>query len=221
MVIHTVGDSHSYNGWDALPNIITHHLGPRLCFSIGRDGIDLRKFYDDNDIVNLNNGIVDSRKLNDILGLGKVNEGDTVVFCFGEIDCRCHIHKYVSEDRNYKDIINNIVDKYFIQIKKAVDTFTSLQTAVYNVVPPVKKEYIVENEEYPQLGTDEERKQYVVYFNEKLKHNCIEYGYIFVDVYDKYTDEDGFLNKLLSDGTVHIRDASHIKSFIDANFISS
>ena len=45
---------------------------------------------------------------------------------------------------------------------------------VYNVVPPVQKHNTHENLEYPYLGTDEERKKYVLYFNKKLKQKCIE-----------------------------------------------
>ena len=88
---------------------------------------------------------------------------------------------------------------------------------VYNVVPPIQKHNKVENPEYPYLGTDEERKQYVLYFNKKLKEKCIEYNYIFFDVYEKYIDENGFLRKDLSDDSVHIRDGSHILSFINEN----
>jgi len=42
MMIHTFGDSHSCRGWEGIPNIQTHHLGPKLCFSIGRDGINIK-----------------------------------------------------------------------------------------------------------------------------------------------------------------------------------
>ena len=33
MSIHTIGDSHSCNGWNG---IIHHHLGPVLCYSLGK-----------------------------------------------------------------------------------------------------------------------------------------------------------------------------------------
>ena len=67
------------------------------------------------------------------------------------------------------------------------------------------------------MGTDEERKSYVLYFNEKIREKCIEKGYIFFDIYDKYTDENGFLRKELSDGNVHIRDGTYISKFITEN----
>ena len=192
MVIHTFGDSHSFKGWTNIPNVLTHHLGPKLCFSIGRDGINIKDGYN-------------------------VNNGDTVIFCFGEIDCRCHIHKHITKGNNYKQIIDNIVNNYFIEIKKAVNTFKNLNTFIYNVVPPIQRHNTPENLAYPYLGTDDERKEYVLYFNEKLKQKCIEYNFLFFDVYNNYIDSYGFLNKSLSDGNVHIRNGVYLKEFIKNN----
>ena len=91
MSIHTIGDSHSGNGWSG---IIQHHLGPVLCYSFGKEKLnrcDIRNF--------------------------NIKDGDTIVFCLGEIDCRCHIHKHITETTRYQDIINNIVDNYFEAIE--------------------------------------------------------------------------------------------------------
>ena len=194
MVVHTFGDSHSMNGWSGITNIQIHHLGPKLCFSIGRDGMNITDMYN-------------------------VNNGDTVIFCFGEIDCRCHIHKHITETNNYKQIIDSIVNNYFIQIQNAVNTFDKLKIVIYNIVPPIQKHNTFENSAYPYLGTDEERKAYVLYFNEKLKQKCIEYKFIFFDVYNKYIDSNGFLHKSLSDGNVHIRDGSYITQFYENNLL--
>jgi hypothetical protein len=192
MVIHTFGDSHCYNGWDWVSNCQIHHLGPKLCFSIGRDGINIKDGYN-------------------------VNNGDTVIFCFGEIDCRCHIHKHITESNSFKQIIDTIVTNYFIQIKTATDIFENLKVVIYNVVPPIQKHNTVENSVYPYLGTDEERKAYVLYFNEKIKQKCAEYNFVFFDVYNNYIDNNGYLNKSLSDDNVHIRDGAHIKHFVENN----
>ena len=189
MLIHTFGDSHSYSGWEGIPNLRIHHLGPKLCYSFGRDGLNIKEEYG-------------------------VNDGDVIIFCFGEIDCRCHIHKYITTSLDYTQIIDSIVDKYFFRISEAVQPFSNIKTCVYNVVPPIEKLNTEENPEYPFLGTDEQRKQYVQYFNQKLKDKAAEHGYIFFDVYDKYTDSNGFLNKSLSDGNVHIADGKYIREFV-------
>jgi hypothetical protein len=91
MSIHTFGDSHSYNGWSG---VVPHHLGPVLCYSFGKEKLnrcDIRNF--------------------------NIKDGDTIVFCLGEIDCRCHIHKHITETTRYQDIINNIIDNYFEAIE--------------------------------------------------------------------------------------------------------
>jgi hypothetical protein len=193
MTIYTTGDSHSCNGWTG---IIQHHLGPVLCYSFGKE------------------------KLNrcDIRGFN-MKDGDTIVFCFGEIDCRCHIHKQIRDTITYQDIINKIVDKYFeaIELNISISKINFNNICVYNVVPPVQKNNVSNNLEFPFLGTDEERKEYVLYFNKRLKEKCIENDYIFFDIYNNYIDENGFLIKDLSDGNVHISNGIYISNFIKEN----
>ena len=195
MSIHTIGDSHSYSGWSG---IINHHLGPVLCYSFGKKKLT----------------ICDIRYFN-------IKDGDTIVFCFGEIDCRCHINKHVSNTITYKDIIDDIVDTYFktIELNVSVLEVKLKNVCVYNCVPPVEIYNTRENPKYPFLGTDLERKQYVLYFNDRLKEYCIKKGYIFFDVYNSYIDENGFLRKDLSDDTVHIRNGVYITNFINENNI--
>jgi hypothetical protein len=190
MSIHTVGDSHSYNGWSG---IIPHHVGPVLCYSFGKKRLELF----------------------DIRSFG-MSDGDTLVFSFGEIDCRCHVYKHLTETVTYDVVIDEIINNYFETIKLHVNAaqihFKNI--CVYNIPPPIERHNTWENPEYPYLGTDEERKQYALYFNAKLKEKCIENGYVFFDVYDKYADENGYLIKALSDDNVHIRDGVYIRQFI-------
>jgi len=193
MSIHTFGDSHSYNGWT---EITPHHLGPILCYTFGNEKLDRC------DIRNFN-----------------VNDGDTIVFCLGEIDCRCHIHKHITESKTYQDIIDSIVSNYFdaIELNVSISQIKLKNVCVYNVVPPIQKYNTEENQAYPYLGTDEERRQYVLYFNEKLREKCIERGYIFFDIYNNYIDKNGFLSKYLSDGNDHIENGIYISKFIKEN----
>jgi len=197
MVIHTFGDSHSRFGWKHCKNnyqlVIMHHLGPLLAYSFGRD------------------------KLNyiDIRNYG-VNNGDTLVFCLGEIDCRCHVHKHITDTITYQEIIDNIINNYLeaIELNVLTSNLNFKNICVYNIVPPVNKHNTEENPEYPYIGSDEERKSYVLYFNKKLKEKCSEKNYIFIDIYNNYVDEYGFLRKDLSDGNVHINDGIYITNFM-------
>ncbi len=196
MSIHTVGDSHSLYGFNTIPNVKIHHIGPVLCYSFGKE--PLNRF-------NINTF--------------ELKDGDTLIFCFGEIDCRCHIHKYVKEEVSYQSIIDEIVRNYInaieINIKKSAVNLKHV--CIYNVVPTIEKHNTLENPLYPYLGLDTDRKNYVEYFNACLKQACDTKKWIFFDVYNSYADKNGFLDKSLSDGHVHISDEKYITKFIAEN----
>ena len=90
---------------------------------------------------------------------------------------------------------------------------------IYNIVPPVKNFYKINNSQFPFLGSINDRKKYILYFNNKLKEKCTENNFIFFDVYNKYCDDDGFLNEKYSDGNVHIKNGIFLKEFIDTNLL--
>lgn len=197
MTIHTVGDSHSENGWDH--SIVKHHLGPILCYSFGREKMARCN------ISNFNN----------------LKENDSIIFCFGEIDCRCHIYKHVSDTKSYQSIIENIVDNYVDAIQTNIDQCkVSLKhVCIYNVVPPTQKHNTIEDPHYPYCGSDEERKSYILYFNQCLQQKCVEKKWVFFDIYHFYTDSNGFLLKNMSDTKVHIGDGRYLKEFIDTHLL--
>ena len=188
MSIHTIGDSHATNGWYG---VIEHHLGPLLCYSFGKGKLNRCNILDYN-----------------------IKNGDSIIFCLGEIDCRCHIYKHVNENTTYQQIINEIIDNYFeaIDINIKNSNLKLKNICVFNVVPPIQR--YKTNEPSVLCGSDEERKEYVLYFNKKIKEKCLIYKYIFFDVYDKYTDNNGFLNYKLSDTRVHIKNGYHLGEFI-------
>jgi hypothetical protein len=195
MRIHTVGDSHCK---ESFQNVISHHLGPILCYSFGKNALQrcpIKTF-----------------------GL---KEHEILIFCFGEIDCRCHIHKHISKEKSYKDIINEIVKEYIQGILKCMKMLNkTIQVSIFNVVPPVRREDALENNEFPFLGSDEERKSYVLYFNEKLKESCAKENFIYFDIYNYYTDEDGFLRKDMKDESVHIKNTLFIDAFIQDHLLN-
>jgi hypothetical protein len=186
-----MGDSHSNRGWSGVVNIA---LGPLLCYTFG----------------------IQKPRICDHVPF---KDGDTIIFCLGEIDCRCHIHKFITSEVTYQMIIDNIVSNYMDSIELNTTDISFKRICVYNVVPPIQRyNTAYENPEYPYLGTDDERKQYVLYFNKKIKEKCAEKKYMFFDVYDKYIDSNGFLRKDLSDDNVHIQDGRYIREFMEENF---
>ena len=89
--IHTFGDSHSKFCWQAIAldnvTVSIHYLGPKLMYSFAKDPLSLIKS-------DMNN----------------VKQGDIICFCFGEIDCRCHVHKYIN--LGYEYVIDELVNNY-------------------------------------------------------------------------------------------------------------
>jgi hypothetical protein len=200
-MIHTFGDSHASNtisGWKDCNDIIAHHLGAKLCYTFGRE------------ILNL----CDIRKYD-------INDGDSLIFCFGEIDCRCHVHKHITATTPYRNVIDSIIDSYITAINININNsdINLKNICIYNVVPPIERYNTYENIEQPYLGSDQERKQYVLYFNQILREKCNENNWVFFDIYNKYIDNNGYLNKQLSDGNVHIKNGIHIQEFITNNLM--
>jgi len=196
MKIHTIGDSHSTFGWRK--HIIKHHMGPLLCYTFG------------------------IQKLNKICLMDmNIEQNDTVIFCLGEIDCRCHVQNHINDNHDYKDVINKIIFNYFEAINVNVELLNiPVKIFVYNVVPPIKKSKVSNHKLFQYtFASDEDRQKYVLYFNMMLKEYCNIYEYGFFDIYDHYTDEDGFLKDEISDDSVHIIEGSHIQQFIDNNII--
>jgi hypothetical protein len=204
--IHTYGDSHAtfYGAWadgvvDGISitgvkvkgfSVLTNHLGAKLVYSFGRD----------KEIV-----------------VNNVNPNDVVVFCLGEIDCRCHINKYST---NWRLTIDNLVHSYLENVKRNLIGKENITTCIFNVVPALEREnplnlWVEETATVPALGTDKERKGYTEYMNNKLKELCKQYGYVFIDVYDKYCNEKGYLKLELSDTNCHIRNPIYIEEFLE------
>ncbi|MBC8256525.1 MAG: hypothetical protein H8E85_04370 [Candidatus Marinimicrobia bacterium] len=199
LYIHTIGDSHAKIPWEIIVipkvSIQIHYLGPRLMHSVG-----------------------ENEKLLKLNGYN-LRENDIIIFCFGEIDCRCHVWKF--NKFGYKTVINNLVDRYFSSIRNNVEKLKNMKICFYNVIPPVEREKHKHNEthDFPFLGMNQERKSYVNYMNKKLDEKCLENGYLFFNVYNNYCNDAGFLNFELSDGNVHIGNPQYINSFIKNNFL--
>jgi len=192
ITFYTFGDSHSsYGCWNRIniPNLkfITNCLGPKTM-----------SYFCIKEIVPL---------------LENSNVDDIVCLFYGEVDCRNHIHKF---ETNYKTAIDNMVKRYFESIVELRNIYNNLKICIFNVVPPLereKEEYRNKGEGF-ERGTDEDRKKYTLYTNEKLKEYCEEFNFIFFDVYDLYIDNNGFLNPNLSDGNCHIGDPKYMIDFI-------
>lgn len=193
MNIHTFGDSHASDKRSHWGNINIedveikcNHLGGKLMFTFGRLGLDLLNIKD-----------------------YAVEEDDVVIFCFGEIDCRNHVHKHITKEKSFENVIEEIVHSYFNAIRENVSQYNNLKTCVYNVVPPHRYRDEPKGHPFPFLGTDIERRKYYLYMNKLLRELCIENNYFYFDIYDESCDEEGFIKDEFTDGNVHLMNTTH------------
>ena len=178
--------------------IFIHYLGPMTAFRVGRDkfsAFDLSNFY--------------------------VRPGDNVIYVFGEIDCRCNINKHINETISYKENISSLVDSYIDSIDLNHKKFNLNKSFVYNVVPTAKYNSVSHwnHGNNPYRGSDDERKLYTLYFNERLKVKCKEMGHYFFDIYDEYVSESGFLREDISHDGLHVNPQSDLVKKIILNYM--
>lgn len=216
--LHTFGDSHCFirtnpNVQSDFFDIKINHLGPKLMFSIGNNILDFDNYNTDGIIKNNIKGDKNDSIFNSI------KDGDFISFHFGEIDCRCHVHKHISKDNTYKEIIENLVEKYINNIFKNCNKFKNLKVLIFSVVPPQEIKNVpinhINDNLFPYLGTDDERLQYVLYMNNILEKKCKENNFEFVNIYEKYSNSNGFFNLEYRDYCVHVKNPIFINELLN------
>ena len=196
-MIYIYGDSHAFFSFKNLNlNYKDYHYASITMFRIGRDNI----------IINFNKSIIPT-------------EHDIVVLSYGEVDCRCHIQRQINNGRDEDDIINDLVNKYFLTIRNNIVGPSKI--IIVGVIPPTKQnDYEILHgpilHDFPFVGTDEDRVRYTYKVNKKLEEYSNINNYIYFNPYAHYTREDGTLKYELSDSIVHLGDNSHfLEKFYD------
>ena len=152
----------------------------------------------------------------DAVDCAGVHNDDVVVFCFGEIDCRCHIHRQVDLGRDANQVIRELVDAYIDVITANARRRPKLHIIVCGVVPPRDFESFTRvhgiiTHAFPFVGTDEQRVQYTRSMNARLRETSDQYGYVFLDVFADYANSVGILPEQISDGNSHIGDTRAVQ----------
>ena len=63
---------------------------------------------------------------------------NTILLCYGEVDCRCHIGKQVNLGRNEDTVINELVSDYFKTITNNILLITGVQAYVMTRTTDIK-----------------------------------------------------------------------------------
>lgn len=130
---------------------------------------------------NLNKRVDDVKRV-----ISQMSE-ETILLCFGEIDCRSQVKK-ISEDNNkpYVEIIEDIVRNYFTLI----DSITDKNIIILSITPELVenphhyyyKDHL-EDFDCPR-GTLTERKEYKETFNNLVRKECENRNIRFINIYN-------------------------------------
>jgi lysophospholipase L1-like esterase len=132
---------------------------------------------------------------------------DFVMLTSGEIDCRFHIY-YQAKKRNVPTsyIVNETVRAYgealFWLLSSGVDPI------VLGITPPgTYNSYELDMPGKPYASPGMLARIYAD-FNTKMKEYCEEHAFIYLDIYSKTVDENGFLKKEYAADAVHLNEKS-------------
>ena len=188
-MIYAVGDSHAAFTFAGIREVTSHHLGP----------VTLKRV-----------GYPEDTLLPDAVRALNLHAEDSLILCFGEIDCRCYVHPQAIRPRLDMDAVLASWVARYLDVAKALET-RGARVGVLCVPPPTTRERSW-NASFPVAGTDEERVSYVLRFNRILWSGCVQRGFFFVDIYADYADEKGMLMTSLADECVHVRDTSRVRA---------
>lgn len=166
MVFYCFGDSHSIffsgnNDFITWPNKTNNLYEQFKAYRIKSDGTTA---YNLDKYTYILDEILEKENFN------KIN--DTMVFCFGEIDCRLHIgkQKILRPNEELNDIIEICVNKYFLVIQKYINLG-------YKIIiwGPIASTPFESYPERYRVGTCKQRNIITYIFHEKLRKLCETY----------------------------------------------
>ncbi|MCX5807284.1 MAG: hypothetical protein NT010_14680 [Proteobacteria bacterium] len=186
-MIHCIGDSHVmiFTGIDevkenndSLTFFRTHWIGPRTAFNI----------IDKTDIISR---IVE----------GNLQEGDSILFCFGEIDCRAHLLKQAEmQNKPLTDIVHNCVSRY-VKIFEFAKRYGHRIIAL-SVPPSGFGDW--DYGEFPTYGSCHQRLEATKLFNRSLEEYCENNDVYFVSIFEKLLDNNGMPDPIYYIDNIHL-----------------
>lgn len=207
-LIHAIGDSHCLffsgqqppaiipNKWgpgidgaqDRLLEFRTYHLGPVLAYNLCERETTTRG----------------REKLLSLLDRAVIPGGSTLLLCFGEIDCRCHLLKQAQvQNRTLADVAVECVRRYFGFIDELRDR--QCVPVVWGPVASQPDDWPL-NADFPRFGTECERNLATGVFSAKCRMLCAAHKIPYVSLLDKLASRDFRTNRSM------FYDACHVKS---------
>lgn len=187
-MIHCIGDSHVavFSGMDledgkycdTLPLFRTHYLGPHTAFNLPKRMDAVGRIIRDH---------------------GK--PGDSVMLCFGEIDCRAHLVRQSEiQGRPLEEVVDECADQYF-QVVEFVRNL-GFPVLVWNVVPARAEEIVYG--EYSSYGSCAQRNRAASLLNERLRYLCGLKDAAFISIFEKLLDRHGKAQPVYYADDIHL-----------------
>ncbi len=186
-MIHCIGDSHVLvftgvdevkENCDALPFFRTHWLGPQTAYNVMKKAA-------------LIEGIVKEQ----------VDKGDSILFCFGEIDCRTHLVRQAElQGRPLAEVVKDCVENY-VRIFERVGRYGHRLIA-WNVPPSSFGNWSYGD--YPTYGSCAQRNEATAIFNSLLRKYCERRGAMYISIYSRLLDKDGLPDPLFFMDNIHL-----------------
>jgi hypothetical protein len=205
-IIHCIGDSNTslFSGIDKPSNINSRDYVAKVYPELMEQILPNFRVYQFWDLAfNM------SRNIPEIFEIFRkfTSPGDSVLFSYGKRDCRGQIKKQIEAQRKSEDaVIEEIVNHYMkilVFIKETIFQESKLNKfMVYNAVPQgvITKETV-----HLFYGTQEERMQYTIKFNNRLKEACEPHGMLFIETSSFMLDENNLpFKRIFTDDGNHL-----------------
>ena len=179
-MIHCIGDSHSsvFSGeevmqpiWpgqsnDCLEFFRSYRIGPATAYQL-RNKVPL---------------------INQLIMLADIQEGDSLMFCFGEVDIRAHLINQSSlQDKCVRELVEECTQRYIGTLQEFIKY--NLPIIVWGPIASWE-----ESRPYtggPSFGSNIERNLVTKEFDSKLKEKCDAVGFKFISLFEEMTNEKG------------------------------
>lgn len=181
--IHVIGDSHSLAFQHE--SFIIHHIGPATSYKLNSSTSTTKS----------------KEKIYKIIQEISRDKNATILFIFGEIDCRIHINKAskkfgISLEKSIENTVKEY-EKFLQQMKKDFPKNTIL---VLNVLPAGEEKNIYKVKYYPSRKL---HMQIVRKFNNSLDKFCKKEKIFFINVFDQLLDENDKRVKAYTFDAIH------------------
>ena len=162
------------------------HLGPSLAFNLNKYG----------------SATGTREKIEGLISSNVIPKGATVIFSFGEIDCRSHVCAHASKPGNsIHSVVENITRIY----ARFIDTVCEqgFRVAVWGV-PATTWHTETLDINYPIVGSFSERQEAIRHFNKMMRHECRVRSLPFVCIFDQLHDRNGSVERELFCDLLHV-----------------